>query len=96
MPFIKKTAAFLWEFVVEEAAKLIKIAIKSLFYAPVFYGIIWLVHHHAPSHDMWVSFVLGALFFTGFSKRTNSRPNKEEPQQPSTAIILPSSSIAPR
>ena len=91
MPFIKKTAAFLWEFVFEEAYKLLKIAIKSLYYAPIFYGINWLVSHHAPSHDMWVSFFLGALFFTGFSKKANSRSKKEEQQSP-PSIILPASS----
>jgi hypothetical protein len=91
MPFVKKIAVFLWEFVVEEASKLLRIAIKSLYNAPVFYGIIWLVSHHAPSHDMWVSFFLGALFFTSFSKKANSRPNKEEPQRPPSPIILPAS-----
>ena len=92
MPFIKKTAAFLWEFVFEEASKLLKIATKSLYYAPIFYGINWLVSHHAPSHDMWFGFFFAALFFTGFSKKANSSPNKEEPQQPSSPIIiLPSS-----
>ena len=91
MPFVKKTAAFLWEFVVEEASKLLKIAIKSLYYGPVFYGIIWLTSHHAPSRDMWVSFFLGALLFTSFSKKANRQPNQEETQPSTPIIILPSS-----
>jgi hypothetical protein len=94
MSFVKKTAIFLWEFVVEEASKLLKIAIKSLYYGPTFYGITWLVSHHAPSHDMWVSFFLGALFFTSFSSKTNSRPKAEESPQSSNSIILPVSSIS--
>jgi hypothetical protein len=47
MPFVKKVAVFLWASVVENLTVLLKIAMKSLFYGPAFYGISWLSSHHA-------------------------------------------------
>ncbi len=92
MSFVKNVAVSLREFVCTEAAKLLKIAINTLTAGPAFYLIIWLSSHHAPSHDMWLGFFLGALLFTSVNRKANSRPNKEEPQRPSTPIIiLPSS-----
>ena len=92
---VKRLAISLWEFVVEELATLLKVAVKSLFYGPLFYGVIWLTSHRAPSHDMWSGFFIGAVVFTVASKKMNRRPNKE-PKQPATPIILPPSGIVPR
>jgi len=64
---------------------------KSLYYGPVFYGMNWLIYHHAPSHDMWFGFFWAAYSFTSTRKKTNSSPNKNGTQRPQSPIILPAS-----
>ena len=91
MPYVKKIAVSMWETVVEDFTKLPKIAIKSLFFCPAYYIIYRVVSHHAPPFDMWCGYFLGAIIFTSAPKKTNSHPNKEEQQQPSTPFILPAS-----
>ena len=76
MPFVKRIGVWLWEFVVEQAASLLIAAIKALFYAPLFYGLTWLVSHHAPSHEMWYGFIVAVGLFTSPPKKANSRPKK--------------------
>ncbi len=92
MPFIKTLALSVWESIIEDFTKLPKILLKSLFYCPFLYGSYWLVSHHAPPYALWGGYFFAALSFTSPPKKTNSRPNKEEPQRPSTPIILPASS----
>jgi len=91
MQFIKKIAVSMWETIVEDFTKLPKIAIKSLFFCPAYYIIYRVVSHHAPPLDMWCGYFIGAIIFTSAPKKPSSRQNKEAPQQPSTAIILPTS-----
>ncbi len=91
MPFIKKVAVGLWANIAEYLATGLKVAMKSLFFGPVFYGMSWLIYHHAPSHETWYGFFCAAYFFTSAPKKIKSGPNKEEPQQPSSPIILPAS-----
>ncbi len=88
MPLVKKLGVILWKNLVEDLNILLKVAIKSLFYGPLFYGVNWLISHRAPSHDMWFGFFFAAVVFTVANKKVNRRPNKEEPRKLSTPIII--------
>ena len=90
MALFKKLAVRLQELTVEMLGHLLMVAVRSLYYAPLFYGSHWLVYRHAPTHDMWYGFAFAAMLYTSSRKRS-SRPKKED-AQPLSSLILPASS----
>ncbi len=86
MNFIKKLAVHLCEIAIEMPGDLLKVAVKSLYYAPLFYGIYWLGYRHAPTHDMWFGFAFAAILYTTYGKRS-VRLRKED-ARPSSSVPL--------
>ena len=91
MPSVKQIAVSLWASIVEYLAIVLKVAMKSLYFGPFFYGFNWLIFHSAPSHDMWFGFIFAAIAFTTANKKASRLPNKEKPQRPPSPIFLPAS-----
>ena len=84
-----KIAVDLWQSVVDEIEILARIAIKSLFCGPVFYGVNWFIYHHAPSREMWFGFFFGAIMFTSSRKKSGEDASKEQPRRTQSSIVLP-------
>lgn len=75
----------------DDLEKLLRIAVKSLFYGPVFYGANWLIFHHAPTHEMWYGFFFGAVMFTSSRKKPDKDADKEQPRRTQGSVVLPAS-----
>ena len=73
----------------DDLGTLLKIAVKSLFYGPVFYGASWLISHHAPTHDMWFAFFFAAYMFTSSRKKSGGDASKEQPRRTQSTLVLP-------
>ena len=81
----------LYEFTVDLPLTIVKIAFSSLFFGPFFYGTSYWFFHHRPTHEMWITFFLAAIYFTPSPKRANKDGNKDTTSQTLSSIILPAS-----
>ena len=82
---------FLYETTIDLPPTIVKIALRSLFFGPFFYGLSYWLFHHRPTHEMWITFFLAAIYFTPSPKRANKEGNKDAPPQKPSPIILPAS-----
>ena len=81
----------LYEAAVDLPPTIVKIAFRSLFFGPFFYGTSYLFFHHSPTQETWTAFFLAALYFTPSPKRANKDQDKETAPQTPNSIILPAS-----